>query len=335
MDNHHFFMQRCLQIARNGLGNVAPNPMVGAVLVHHGKIIAEGYHRACGLPHAEVEAIGQVNNHNLLKNSTLYVSLEPCCHFGKTPPCTDLILASKIPRVVAAVADPFHKVNGGGIERLQKSGVEVITGVLEQEAQHLNRRFFTYHTQQRPYISLKWAQTADGFIDKQRTPNEPPATISNAAAHRLSHWWRGQEQAIMVGTRTAFDDNPSLTTRLCAGKNPIRVVVDADGKLPKSLQLFDNQSNTIVIETRKVAAMLQILYDKGIQSVIVEGGAALLQSFISSGLWDEARVFVAPQQMGKGVAAPTLHGDTAATYSIGNNTLRLIFPTNTPKNAGR
>jgi diaminohydroxyphosphoribosylaminopyrimidine deaminase/5-amino-6-(5-phosphoribosylamino)uracil reductase len=259
------------------------------------------------MPHAEVEAINAASQNSgaAMHHSVLYVTLEPCCHFGKTPPCTDLIIRSGIPRVVVATADPFPKVNGSGIERLRANSIEVTVGVMEREAQALNCRFFTYHTEHRPYVILKWAQTADGFIDRVRDGGSP-AVISSAAAHRLSHLWRTQEQAIMVGTRTALLDNPQLTARLCAGKNPLRVVPDADNKLPRTLQLFDNQAVTLVLGTRDVSEMLATLYEKQIQSLIVEGGAQLLQSFIRADLWDEARIITAPHRFGAGVAAPKL-----------------------------
>jgi diaminohydroxyphosphoribosylaminopyrimidine deaminase/5-amino-6-(5-phosphoribosylamino)uracil reductase len=321
---HQIFMQRCLQIAGNGLGSVAPNPMVGAVLVHRGQIVAEGYHRAYGLPHAEVEAIGKIKSSGILRECTLYVSLEPCCHYGKTPPCTELIIKSQIPRVVVATADPFPKVNGGGIEQLRNHGIEVLTGVLGNEARALNKRFFTYYTQHRPYVILKWAKTADGFMDKIRTAAEAPAVISNAQAHRLSHWWRGQEQAIMVGTRTALMDNPALTTRLCAGKSPLRAVVDAANKLPRTLRVFDNKADTAILPTRNIAEMLNILYEKQVQSVIVEGGAKLLQSFINSKVWDEARIITASQTMGKGIVAPSISGKTIQRQVLGDNVLEII-----------
>jgi diaminohydroxyphosphoribosylaminopyrimidine deaminase/5-amino-6-(5-phosphoribosylamino)uracil reductase len=321
---HELFMRRCLQIAANGLGAAAPNPMVGAVVVHCGTIAAEGYHRTCGGNHAEVEAIHKITNPDILKSSTLYVSLEPCCHWGKTPPCTDLIIKSGIPRVVVATQDPFHKVSGGGIATLQKYGISVLTGILEDEAQTLNRRFFTYHTQKRPYVILKWAQTTDGYIDKHRSPQAPPAVISNAAAHRLSHLWRTQEQAILVGTNAAAMDNPLLTARLCYGKNPLRAVVDARSRLPHELRIFNADAPTIVLPTRNPAEMLALLYQQHIQSVIVEGGLRLLQCFIDHNLWDEARIFTAPQRFAGGVAAPTITGTTILRTSIGDNVMEIL-----------
>jgi diaminohydroxyphosphoribosylaminopyrimidine deaminase/5-amino-6-(5-phosphoribosylamino)uracil reductase len=300
--------------------------MVGAVLVRGGKIIAEGFHRAYGLPHAEPEAIGKVTNKALLRECTLYVSLEPCNHFGKTPPCTELIIASQIPRVVIAVTDPFPKVNGSGILRLREAGVEVTHGVLEREARELNKRFFTFHEKKRPYIILKWAQTADGFIDVCRTASKPVAKISNDEAHRLSHRWRTEEQAIMVGINTVLMDNPALTARLWQGKNPVRVTVDKKDILPRMLNIFNADAPTIVFGNSDVNSWLKEFYERNIQSVIIEGGAKLLRSFIDADLWNEARIFTSPQQFGKGVSAPTIEGVVRSEENLGDNMLQIIFP---------
>ena len=324
MSTHETYMRRCLEIARNGLGCVAPNPMVGAVLVRGGKIIAEGFHRAYGLPHAEPEAIGKVSDRALLRECTLYVSLEPCSHFGKTPPCTELIIASQIPRVVVAATDTFPKVNGAGILRLREAGIEVAVGVLEREACELNKRFFTFHEKKRPYIILKWAQTADGFIDVCRTASEPAAKISNDEAHRLSHRWRTEEQAIMVGTNTVLMDNPALTARLWQGKNPARVTVDEKNVLPRTLNIFNSEAQTIVFDNADISVWLKELYERNIQSLIVEGGAQLLRSFIDAGLWNEARIFTSPQQFGKGVSAPIIDGVLRSEESLGDNVLRVM-----------
>jgi len=326
MSMHEKYMRRCLEIARNGLGYVAPNPMVGAVLVHDGKIIAEGFHRAHGLPHAEPEAISKVSDKSLLRECTLYVSLEPCNHFGKTPPCTELIITSQIPRVVVAATDTFPKVNGAGILRLREAGIEVTLGVLEREARELNKRFFTFHEKKRPYIILKWAQTADGFIDVHRAAGKPAAKISNNEAHRLSHRWRTEEQAIMVGTNTALMDNPTLTARLWTGKNPTRVTVDKKNILPRTLNIFSSEAPTIVFDSTDATIWLKGLYERKVQSLIVEGGAKLLQSFIDAGLWDEARIFTAPQQLGSGVNAPKIEGTIQSEESLGDNVLQIILP---------
>ncbi|MDR1342782.1 MAG: bifunctional diaminohydroxyphosphoribosylaminopyrimidine deaminase/5-amino-6-(5-phosphoribosylamino)uracil reductase RibD [Prevotellaceae bacterium] len=326
MSTHEKYMRRCLDVARNGFGRVAPNPMVGAALVRGSRIISEGYHRGYGLAHAEVEAIGKVQSKDLLLGCTLYVSLEPCCHFGKTPPCTELIIASNISRVVVAAADPFPKVNGGGIQRLREAGVEVIVGVLEQEARELNRRFFTFHEKKRPYIILKWAQSADGFIDACRAASEPPAKISGLQAHRLSHKWRTEEQAIMAGANTALMDNPRLTARLWSGKNPIRVVQDRSNGLPRTLNVFSEEAPTVVLNGSDARGWMDELYGRGVQSVIVEGGAKLLQRFIEASLWDEARIFTSPCKLLRGVAAPRISGAAQRETSVGDDLLQVLSP---------
>ncbi len=319
-------MQRCFQLAISGAGNVAPNPMVGAVLVHNDTIIGEGYHQYYGGPHAEVNCINSVlpQNRTLIKQSTLYVSLEPCAHYGKTPPCADLIIEHHIPEVIIGCRDSYAEVAGKGIEKLKGAGISVTVGVLENEARALNKRFFCYHEKKRPYIILKWAQTADGFIantDRSRL------LISNNSTNRQVHRWRSEEAAIMVGTYTAMYDNPSLTVRLVPGNNPLRIVIDNDLKLPASLHLFNQQVKTIVFNTIKEDAsgnlqyiktsgrhdlhsILDTLYQMRVQSLLVEGGAGLLQSFISNNFWDEARVITNNTlQAGEGIAAPVLQGE--------------------------
>jgi len=300
-------MQRCLDLASLGSGNVAPNPMVGAVLVHENKIIGEGFHQQYGQAHAEVNCINSVYkaNHHLIQKSTLYVSLEPCNHYGKTPPCSNLIIAHKIPKVVIACADPFEKVNGTGIQKLIDAGIDVITGILEKEAIELNKRFFTFHHQKRPYIILKWAQSENqcisGFQGK-------PVKISNALTNILVHKWRSEEAAIMVGTNTVMLDNPSLTTRNWQGKNPIRIFIDRNLKIEHTAKILDQASPTIILnqqinkiegandfiqfnfEREIIPQLNELLYQKNIQSVIIEGGAKLLKTFIDIGIWDEARV---------------------------------------------
>jgi diaminohydroxyphosphoribosylaminopyrimidine deaminase / 5-amino-6-(5-phosphoribosylamino)uracil reductase len=307
-------MQRCLLLAEKGAGSVAPNPMVGAVLVYNDRIIGEGWHQQYGAAHAEVNCLNAVeeSDRKFIASSCLYVSLEPCAHFGKTPPCADLIIANQIPEVVIGCRDPFEAVNGKGIERLKNAGVKVITGVLEKECMALNIRFFTFHTKQRPYIILKWAATTDGFIARLAqegdTDSNKRLLISSHSSNRLVHKWRSEEAAIMVGTNTALQDNPALTTRLHTGNSPIRVVLDMNLRLPASLQMFDRSIKTIVFNSSRQEEennilfyklnkgediLLQVctaLYELKIQSVIVEGGTRLLQSFIDSGVWDEARV---------------------------------------------
>lgn len=325
MSTHEKYMQRCLSIARNGLGRVAPNPLVGAALAHGNGILSEGYHRGYGLPHAEVEAIGKVKDRDLLPGCTLYVSLEPCCHFGKTPPCTELIIASKIPRVVVATTDPFPGVNGSGIQRLRDAGVEVTVGALEREAREQNRRFFTFYEKKRPYIILKWAQSADGFMDICRTASAPPAVISGVQAHRLSHKWRTEEQAIMVGANTALMDNPKLTARLWCGKNPTRVVYDESHKLPRTLNIFNGEASTLTLDCGNISSWMKELCERNLQSLIVEGGAKLLQLFIATGLWDEARIFTAPHKLRQGVASPRLHRTAQREEHIGNDLLQIMI----------
>lgn len=291
------FMRRCIQLAQCGEAGAAPNPMVGAVVVCDGRIIGEGYHRKCGGPHAEVNAINNVKEKHLLSRSTIYVSLEPCAHFGKTPPCADLIIRSGIPRVVIGCADPFAKVNGLGIKKLRDAGCEVVVGVLEEKCRELNRRFITFHQKHRPWILLKWAQSEDGYINGQ---------FSSPLTQTLVHRLRARSGAILVGTRTALLDNPTLTTRLWCGPNPLRLTIDRHNSLPATLHLLDGSTPTVVYTHESIEEILGDLYKRGIQSLLVEGGAKLLQSFIDAGLWDEARIETAPIRLEGGVAAPVL-----------------------------
>ena len=294
-------MRRCLQLARCGEAGAPPNPMVGAVIVCDSRIIGEGYHRRCGGPHAEVNAINSVKERDLLSRSTIYVSLEPCAHYGKTPPCADLIIETGIRRVVIGCTDPFTKVNGLGIKKLREAGCEVQVGVLEQECRELNRRFFTFHEKHRPWIILKWAQSNDGFIGKDER-----VILSNALTQTLVHRLRARSGAILVGTNTALQDNPTLTTRLWPGPNPLRLTIDRNGILPLTLHLKDNSTPTVIYSHESIEEILADLYARGIQSLLVEGGAKLLQSFIDKGLWDEARIETAPLCLGQGTKAPTL-----------------------------
>ncbi len=320
------YMQRCIDLARSGLGFTAPNPMVGAVVVHQGRILGEGYHRRHGDLHAEVRAIEAVKNKALLKRSTLYVSLEPCCHHGKTPPCTDLIIREQIPRVVIGAVDPFDQVAGKGIARLSSFGCEVRVGVLKDACRQLNKRFFTFHEKKRPYVILKWAQTADGFIDVDRGSGAArrPTWITSEKLRMLVHKWRSEESAIMVGTNTAMKDDPRLNVRDWTGPSPLRVVLDRELRLPGGLKLMDNNEATIIInetreqrlkKTRYVALpfdeqlleqVMRLLYEEGRQSLIVEGGRQLLQSFIDQDRWDEARIFTGTQFFGRGIRAPQI-----------------------------
>jgi len=348
MDIQEKYMRRCLQLAVNGKGFVSPNPMVGAVIVHEGKIIGEGFHREYGKAHAEVNTIGNVKDKSALKNSTMYVSLEPCSHYGKTPPCSQLIISHGIPRVVIATHDPNPKVSGNGIKLLQESGTEVSLGLLEKEAQMLNKSFFCKYTKNRPYIYLKWAQTNDGFIDKVRTGNETPhpVLISNNLTHILVHKLRAEVSAIMVGTNTAINDNPSLTTRYWYGKNPIRIILDRNRRIPESFNIFDNNERTIVFtenltektnpgkvefipiafDSQLPENLLSVLNNMDIQSVLIEGGQQLLQSFIDAKLWDEAIIEISGENFGKGLPAPVISGKINEEYYIKNSLLKHLIP---------
>lgn len=321
------YMARCIELARGGEGYTAPNPMVGAVIVHKGKIIGEGFHRKCGEAHAEVNAIVSVRDEALLRDSTIYVSLEPCSHYGKTPPCAELIIKKGIPRVVVGTLDPFPEVSGRGIRMLREAGIEVVTGVLEEEARALNSAFMTFQIRKRPYIYLKWAQSADGFMDACRADaSEPPVLLSSAETLRRVHRLRSEVAAIMVGTRTALLDNPSLTVRHWTGHSPVRVVLDRTLKLPAGSHLLDGSVRTVVFtaveaESRPnveyvrvdfgqevLPQVLQYLYVQKLNSLMVEGGAELLGSFLDAGLWDEAWVETAPVALGTGVKAPVVSG---------------------------
>ncbi|GHS90128.1 riboflavin biosynthesis protein RibD [Bacteroidia bacterium] len=301
--SHEHYMQRCLQLAKNGISQVAPNPMVGSVIVCDERIIGEGFHKRYGGHHAEVEAINSVKDTSLLKKSTLYVNLEPCSHFGKTPPCADLIIATQIPKVVIGTRDPNPKVAGRGIRKLQEAGIEVVEGILEPEGQFFNRRFLTFITQQRPYIILKWAQSTDGYIGKQGKN----IRISDEFSRILLHKWRSEEAAVMVGTTTAIIDNPQLNVRHYYGRQPLRVTVDTHGRLPKDLNLLDtSQQDTHIYTTHDLHAIVSNLYERGIQSLIVEGGAQLLNSFLAENLWDEARIIKSAMILGDGIKAPSI-----------------------------
>lgn len=321
------YMQRCLSLARKAIGYTYPNPLVGSVIIHEGKIIGEGWHAKAGEPHAEVNAIASVKDKDLLKESTLYVNLEPCAHFGKTPPCADLIIEKEIPKIVIGCVDINSKVAGKGIEHLRQAGREVIVGVLEAECQALNARFFTFHAQQRPYIILKWAQTRDGFIAPLQQEQQKPVWISNAFSQQLTHLWRAQEGAILVGKHTVQKDNPSLTTRHWVGDNPLRLVIDNDHVLPKTLAVFQGDPAVVFTISPNCSMPKQVcnyLYERQIQSLIVEGGAQVLQQFIDEGLWDEARIFVGDTRFSEGLSAPQLQSDLQAIQPIATDLL-LIY----------
>ena len=322
MTNDEKYMMRCIQLAQNGKLGAAPNPMVGAVVVCDGRIIGEGYHAKCGEAHAEVNAINSVKDESLLHRSTLYVSLEPCAHYGKTPPCAKLIVSKGIPKVVIGCQDPFSKVAGKGIEILKQAGCEVVVGVLEKACQDLNKAFFTVQLKHRPFITLKWAQSADGFMDVERNDGEP-VKLSSPLTQLIAHKRRAEHQAIIVGTQTARLDNPSLNVRDWCGPQPLRIVIDKDLTLPRHLHLFDGSQPTLVVteknETIAGAMTLQVdfnqsilpqlmeeLQRRNIQSLLVEGGSKLLQSFIDEGLWDEAYVEHCPQVLEHGILSPSL-----------------------------
>jgi diaminohydroxyphosphoribosylaminopyrimidine deaminase / 5-amino-6-(5-phosphoribosylamino)uracil reductase len=319
----NLYMQRCLDLARNGVLHARPNPMVGCVVVHGDTIIGEGYHQKYGGPHAEVHAIRSVKDKEKLKSSTLYVSLEPCAHYGKTPPCADLIVENGIPNVVVGTLDPHSQVAGKGVEKLKKAGITVKTGVLEDACLELNHAFFTFHKKKRPYIILKWAESADGFIDKIRDKEDPigPNWITNEKSRQLVHKWRAESQAIMVGANTIKKDNPGLDVRTWPGNNPLRVVIDQKGDLPNHARVFHDGIHSLVFspktcgsgftehvllqkEEDAIEKVLETLYSKNVISLFVEGGSKLLQQFINKGIWDEARVFRGQAWFNKGIDAP-------------------------------
>ncbi len=336
-------MNRCLQLAALGLGTTAPNPLVGCVLIHDQKIIGEGYHMKYGGPHAEVNAVDNVTERDRIPLSTLYVNLEPCSHYGKTPPCAEMIIRQGIRKVVVACTDPFPQVAGRGIRMLREAGVEVREGVMEKESIELNRRFFTFQQKRRPYVILKWAQTEDGFMDRERTPQESGIIwITDAKLKSLVHRWRTEEAAIMVGTETALRDNPQLTVREWPGHNPLRIVIDRELRLPPTLALFDNSTPTLILNgirsdqegmncyekmdfsTDILPPLFELLYRRGVQSLIVEGGKLLLDSFIHSAYWDEARVFTGSIKFGRGLSAPGIAFEPVEQMMIGQDQLSVF-----------
>lgn len=342
----NLYIQRCLQLAQYGKGYTTPNPMVGAVLVHNGRIIGEGWHKVYGQAHAEVnclESVAAADKH-LVPESTMYVSLEPCAHTGKTPPCANRLVAEQVKKVVICNVDPFAQVSGRGIQILKDAGIAVETGVLEQEGLWVNRRFFCFHTQQRPYIILKWAQTTDGFIapaDRSRL------AITNSHTQQLVHKWRTEEAAILVGSTTATNDNPQLTSRLWAGRQPLRVVLAGKHKLPADSNLLSNEAPTLIFNEEKdevagnvqyvriprggnqLKDVLSILHQQKILSVIVEGGPATLNRFIAEGLWDEARILTGAKQLGQGIEAPRLpNSNPAFAANIDTDQLQLFVNRN-------
>jgi len=330
------FMERALELAQRGIGSVSPNPSVGCVVVHEGKIIGEGFTSPYGGPHAEVNAINEVKDTSLLPESTVYVTLEPCAHHGKTPPCADMLIRKKVKKVVIACRDPFEKVDGKGIEKLLQADVEVALGLLEQEASELNRRFFTFHQKKRPYVILKWAQTQDGFIAKE---NGDSKWISNAYSRQLVHKWRTEEDAIMVGKNTAIKDNPSLTSRYWEGKNPIRVLLDKELNVSTDSNIFSSEAPTLIFNSSKnqvqgnnkwvkVKEMnpkefLTKLHHENVQSIMVEGGSDVLNSFIRLNCWDEARVFTSSIKFNNGINAPRLDASSSWEGTVQDDKLTI------------
>ena len=343
MNIHEKYIKRCIELAENGLGQTYPNPMVGSVVVHNNTIIGEGWHQKAGEAHAEVNAINSVKNENLLKDSTIYVSLEPCSHFGKTPPCSDLIIAKGIRKVVIGTMDPFSKVAGRGIKKLMSAGCELKVGILEDECLELNKRFFTFHTKQRPYIILKWAQTEDDYIAPEKKDTLRPVWITNKYSGQMVHKWRSEESAILVGTNTAIQDNPSLNIRNWTGNDPVRVLIDKDLKVPLDHALLKGMQKTIVICENKPGnqenknlifeeiifsnniadKICGVLFKHELQSVIIEGGRKILQQFIDSSLWDEARVFTGKKQFTSGIISPNLSAKVAMEKEISGDRLKI------------
>jgi len=337
---HEKYIKRCLDLAKNGLPSAMPNPSVGAVIVFENKIIGEGYTSAYGGNHAEVNAINAVKDKSLLVKSTIYVSLEPCSHYGKTPPCCDLIVAYKIPNVVVGIIDPNSKVAGNGIKQLKENGVTVTVGILAKECYEINKRFFTFHQKKRPYIILKWAESLDGYMTPLEREKKEPFWISNEYSRQLVHKWRSEEQAILVGTNTVIDDNPKLDVRNWTGKNPIRIVLDRTGKISNDYFIKDKKTKTIIVTEQQIlttndnviyenvifdnqltSTICAILFKYDLQSLIIEGGKKTLQTFIDANIWDEARVIIGNVTLQDGIKAPVLDGNYK-TEKIKTNQLK-------------
>ena len=344
---HEKYIRRCIELAGNGRGLTYPNPMVGSVIVYNDEIIGQGWHRKAGEAHAEVNAVNSVKDEGLLSKSTIYVSLEPCSHYGKTPPCSNLIIDKGIKKVIIGTVDPFSEVSGKGIKKLMDAGCEVRVGVLEQECRELNKRFFTFHTKKRPYIILKWAQSSDGFLAPlpQENAERRPFWITGKYSQQLVHKWRSREQAIMVGTNTAVMDNPKLSTRLWHGNDPVRIVLDRTLRIPPNSHLFDGSVKTLVLTEKPVTErssknvifepldfggnlakqVSDILYRHEIHSVIIEGGRETLQTYITAELWDEARIFTGKPHFRDGTKAPDITGRLVSESIIGDDQLKIIL----------
>lgn len=345
MNLDEIYIKRCNQLAINGLGNTYPNPLVGSVIVNDNKIIGEGFHIKAGLPHAEINAINTVKNKELLKNSTLYVNLEPCSHWGKTPPCAEKIVQLKIPNVVVGTIDTTDKVAGKGIDFMRKNGVNVTVGICEVISREINKRFFTFHEKKRPFIILKWAESQDGFIDiiHNNSKKKEPIWITGKTEQILVHKWRTQEQAILVGTNTVLNDNPQLTSRFWFGQNPLRLIIDKKLQLLKNFHVSDSSTPTLIFndlqdiqlnenlslvkifdENNYLEEILQYLYNIKIQSVIIEGGAFLIQKCIENNFWDEARVFIGNDYNFAGTKAPKLNKNYTEKYNFNKSKLYIF-----------
>lgn len=332
MTQHETYIKRCLHIAKYGLGTTRPNPMVGCVIVNNDRIIGEGFTSPYGGDHAEVNAIHSVRDKSLLKDATLYVTLEPCSHHGKTPPCSDFIIKNKIPKVVIGCLDDNEKVAGKGIEKLKKAGCNVAVGVLESECKEHHKRFFTFHNKKRPYIILKWAETKDGFIAPKSKDKLKPVWITNERSRQLVHKWRAEEQAILVGSNTVLQDNPALTVRNWTGQNPTRIVLDPEQSLSNDFNAFNDDAETIVISkedidySKEVAQQIcEFLHKININSIIIEGGVQTLQTFIDEGIWDEARVFTGTIEFNEGVIGPKFSGKLISKASIEEDILKIYL----------
>lgn len=337
MEFDELMMKRCIELASRGVGLTYPNPVVGCVIVGNGQIISEGWHQKAGEAHAEVNAVNKIYDKEILKDCEIYVSLEPCSHFGKTPPCSDMIVRYGFKRVIVGILDPNSKVNGQGIKRMRDAGIEAKVGVLENECAELNKRFFCFHQNKRPYIVLKWAQTADGFMAAE---NYVQKWITNPYSKQLVHLWRSREQSVLVGYNTAKIDNPQLNLRLWSGNQPVRAVIDRDLSLDSKLHLFDGSQKTIIFSEKDDSSrpdiiqlnfdenfeesILEELYKSGLQSVIIEGGRKILDRFINKGLWDEARVFSSFESWGSGIEAPRIDGKLTEQKMIGSDRLKIF-----------
>lgn len=335
--NHEIYIKRCIELARKALGNTYPNPLVGSVIVHNGLIIGEGFHEKAGENHAEINAVNSVKNKALLKESTIYVSLEPCAHFGKTPPCANKIIETGFKKVVIGTLDSHEKVNGKGKKMIENARIEVISGVLETECQELNKRFFTFHQKKRPFIILKWAESRDGFLDKDFKPTQ----IGNSLTKQFVHQLRSEEHAILVGTNTALTDNPGLTTREFTGRNPVRILIDFDLKVPENFNIYNNEAPTLVFNGVKdseesnikfikiekenfLENLMQKIYENQIQSVIVEGGSFTLQQFIDAEIWDEAIIIKNENlKLTNGTKAPEFHHENFETKNFRDNIIEF------------